>query len=82
MAKKAKNEFKKDFFKLMNNSVFGKTRENVRKHGDIKLLTTERNRHYLVSEPNHHTTKWFLKNLLAVEMRKQNYLFINQYQYL
>ena len=54
----------------MNNSVFGKTMENVRKHRDIKLVTTERRRNYLVSEPNYHTTKIFTENLLAIGMRK------------
>ena len=43
----------------MNNVVFTKTMENVRKHRDIKLVTTERRRNYLVSEPNDHTTKRF-----------------------
>ena len=57
---------KKDFFKLM----FGKTMENVRKHRDIKLATTEKRRIKLVSEPDYHTTKQFLENLLAVEMKK------------
>ena len=59
----AKNEFEKDFFKLMNNSVFGKTMENVRKHRDIKLVTTNEKRNKLVSEPNYHTTKYFSENL-------------------
>ena len=68
--KEAKNEFEKDFFKLMNNSVFGKTMENVRKHRDIKLVTTEERRNKLVSEPNYHTTKHFSENLLAIEMKK------------
>ena len=54
----------------MNNSVFGKTMENVRKHRDIKLVTTEEKRIKLVSEPNYHTAKHFSKNLLAIEMKK------------
>ena len=54
----------------MNNSVFGKTMENVRKHRDIKLVTTEEKRIKLVSEPNYHTTKHFSDNLLAIEMKK------------
>ena len=70
LRKEAKNEFEKDFFKLMNNSVFGKTVENVRKHRDIKLVTTDGKRNKLVSEPNYHTTKRFSENLLATEMKK------------
>ena len=70
LRKQVKNDFQKDFFKLMNNSVFGKTIENVRKHRDIKLVTTEEKRIKLVSEPNYHTTKRFSENLLAIEMKK------------
>ena len=70
LRKEAKNEFEKDFFKLMNNSVFGKTMENVRKHRDIKLVTTDEKRNKLVSKPNYHTTKHFSENLLTMEMRK------------
>ena len=70
LRKEAKNEFEKDFFKLMNNSVFGKTMENVRKHRDIKLVTTDEKRNKLVSEPNYQTTKQFSENLLAIEMKK------------
>ena len=66
----ARNDLEKDFYKLMNNSVFGKTMENVRNHRDIKLVTTNERRNKLVSEPNYHTTKHFSGNLLAVEMRK------------
>ena len=54
----------------MNNSVFGKTMENMRKHRDIKLVTTEERRSKLVSEPNYHATKHFSDNLLATEMKK------------
>ena len=67
---KAKNDSEKDFFKLIDNPVFGKTIENVRKHRDIKLVTTDKRRNQLVSEPNYHTTKWFSEDLLATEMKK------------
>ena len=70
----AKNYFEKDYFKLMDNSVFGKTMENVRNHRDIKLVTTNERRNKLVSEPNYHRTKHFSENLLAVEMRKTKIL--------
>ena len=70
LRKEAKSEFEKDLFKLMNNSVFRKTMENVRKHRDIKLVTTEEKRIKLVSEPNYHTTKHFSEKLLAIEMKK------------
>ena len=66
----AKNDFEKDFFKLMNNAVFGKTMENVRKHRDIKLVTTDKRRNQLASEPNYHTTNHFSENLMAIEMKK------------
>ena len=52
--------------------------ENVRKHRDIKLVTTEMKRHYLVSEPNYHTRKIFTENFLAIEMRKTQILCIDQ----
>ena len=54
----------------MNNAVFGKTMENVRKHRDIKLVTTDKRRNQLASEPNYHTTKYFSENLMAIEMKK------------
>ena len=58
----------------MNNAIFGRTMENVRKQADIKLVTTERRRNGLVSEPNYHTTKSFTENLLVVEMKKTQIL--------
>ena len=54
----------------MNNSVFGKTMGDVRKHRNIRLVTTEKRRTKLVSEPNYHTAKQFLENLIAIEMKK------------
>ena len=50
----------------MKNTVFGKTMDNVRKHRDIKLVTTEKRRTYLVSEPNYHTIIFFTEHLLAI----------------
>ena len=70
LRKKAKNNFEKDFFKRMNNAVFGKTIINVRKHRNIKLVITEWKRNYSVSESNYHTTKFFTENILAIEIRK------------
>ena len=59
---------------MQNNAVFDKTIENVRKHWDIKLVTTNKRINYLVSEPNYHTTKCFSENLLAVENNSKNEL--------
>ena len=70
LRQKATNDFQKDFFKLMNNYVFGKTMVNIRKYKDIKLVKAERKRYYLVSEPNFHMTKFFSKHLLATKMKK------------
>ena len=67
---KATNEFEKDFFKFMNNAVFGKTMENVRKHRNIKLVRTDNKRNKLVSEPNYHTMKLISDNLAIIEMKK------------
>ena len=70
LRKLAKNDFEKDLFKLMNNSVFGKTMENIRKHGVIKLVTTDKKRSKLVSEPNYHTTNLISEDLSIIEMKK------------
>ena len=68
--KKAKNEFEKNFFKVMNNSVFGKTMKNVRNHRDSKLVTSDKRRKRLVSKPNYHSHKKFSDHLMAIEMKK------------
>ena len=65
----AKNQFEKNCFKLMNNSVFGKTMENVRNHRDIKLVTSDKRRKLLVSEPNYHSHKKFSEHLMAIKMK-------------
>ena len=59
LRKKVRNDFEKIFFKMMNDAVFGKAMENLRKHRDFKLVTTERKRNYLVSEPSYYATKFF-----------------------
>ena len=66
----ATNDFKKDFFKLMNNSVFGKTMENIRKHRNIKLVTTEEKYLHTVMKPNFKSGVLFGENLLGCEMGK------------
>ena len=66
----AKNEFENNFFKLMNNSVFGKKMKNVRNHRDIKLVTSDKRRKQLVSEPNYHSHKTFSEHLMAIQMKK------------
>ena len=70
LRKAAKNDFEKDLFKLMNNSVFGKTMENIRKHRDIKLVTTDKKRSKLVTEPNYHTVNLTSEDLSIIEMKK------------
>ena len=70
LRKVADNDFEKDFYKLMNNAVFGKTMENIRKHRDIKLVTTDKNRSKLVSEPNYHTINLISEDLSIIEMKK------------
>ena len=79
LRKIAKNDFEKDFSKLMNNAVFGKTMENVRKHRDIKLVTTDKKRSKLVSEPNYHTFNCISENLSIIKMRRTKVKMNNQY---
>ena len=74
LRKLAKDGFEKDLFKLMNNAVFGKTMENIRKHRDIKLVTTDKKRNKLVSEPNYHTMNYISEDLSIIEMNKPIYL--------
>ena len=70
LRKLARNDFEKYLFKLMNNSVFGKTVENVRKHREIKSVTTDKKRSKLVSEPNYHTINLISEDLSIIEMKK------------
>ena len=69
LRKETKNEFEKYFFKLLSNSIFAKTMENVRKL-DTELVTTDKKRNKLLSEPNYHTTRRFSENVFAIEMKK------------
>ena len=70
LRKLAKDNFEKDLFKLMNNAVFGKTMESIRKHRDIKIITTDKKRNELVSEPNYHTMNYISEDLSIIEMNK------------
>ena len=76
LRKKAKNDFEKDFFKLVNNATFGKNYD-VRKHRDIKLATKERRRNYLVSKPNYNTTKFFYRKFIS-NRNKNTEIFMNK----
>ena len=77
----AKNSFEKDFFKLMNNSVFGKTMENIRKRVDVRLVTDEKKLLKLVSKPTYVSSKIFNENLVAVHKIKET-LTLNRPAYL
>ena len=66
----AKNDFEKDFFKLMSNAFYGKAMENPRNHTDNRVVTTDKRRSILALEPNYHSTKYILKDLLIMEIRK------------
>ena len=55
----------------MNNAVFVKIMENVRKHRDVKLVTTDKRRNELLSELNYRTTKYFSESSMAIEMKKK-----------
>ena len=70
LTKLAKDDFEKDHFKLMNNAVFRKAMENIRKHRNIKLVTTDKKRNKLVSEPNYHTINYISEDLSIIEMNK------------
>ena len=78
---KAKNNFEKDFFKLMNNSVFGKTMENIRNRVDVKLVNTEEKLRKLTAKPNFRSRKIFSENLVSVHMKKTS-LTMNKPVYL
>ena len=65
----------------MNNAVFGKAMQNMRRPRNIKLVTTESRKGYLVSKPNYYTTKFFIETLLAIELRKTQ-IWINNLVYL
>ena len=70
LRKLVRNDFEKDLFKLKNNSVFGKTMENIRKHREIKLVTTDKKRSKLVSEPNYYTINLISQDLSIIEMKR------------
>ena len=81
MKKRKENYFEKDFFKLMNNEVIRKAMENVRKHGHIKLLTTDERTHQLVLEPKYHAKKKFFGSFSRNRMNEIDE-FINKPMYL
>ena len=77
LRKEAKNAFEKDFFKLMNNLVFGKTIENIRKRQNVKLIDNEKKALTLTSKPNFDRATIFDKHLVAIHMKKTEVYFNN-----
>ena len=81
--KNVKNDFEKNFSELINKVVFRKTMENVRKNRDIKLVTTETRRNYLILEPNYHTTFFFFWKFISQgNVKKKTEMFLNKQVYL
>ena len=76
--RKYKKWFQARFFQFEENEVFEKTTENVRKPRDIKLVTTEARRNYLILELNNHTTKFYWEKSLAIEKKPLKYSWMNQ----
>ena len=82
LRKQTRKDFEQDLHKLLINAIYRKSLENVIKHRDIKLLTTDKRRNQLVSEPNNHTKKLFSEKLLAIEMKKRKIKINNPGQYI
>ena len=61
----ARNDFEKYFFKLMNNAVFGKTMDNMRKHRDIEIVINKSRKNYLLSETNYRATNLFFRKCIS-----------------
>ena len=78
---KAKNNFEKDYYKLMNNSIFGKTMENIRNRVNVKLVNSENKARKLIAKPNYRSCKIFSENLISVHMKKTS-LLMNKPVYL
>ena len=72
---KAKNDFEKNFFKLMNNSVFGKTMENIRNRVDVRLVNSKEKALKLIAKPNFHAVSAFSEDLIAINMKKTKQVF-------
>ena len=82
LRKVAKYNLEKYFFKLMNHAIFGKTTGNVKKHRDVKLVSREKTRNYLVSEPNYLTTNFFYRTFFLVLEMKRTHIIMNKPAYL
>ena len=78
---KADNDFEKDYYKLLNNSFYGKTMENVRKHRDIRLVNNKNRRSKIASEPNYNGTKYISEDFLIMELKKRD-VYMNKPLYL